>query len=623
MLIVNTHEKDWIRIFLMPPYWRLLGIGVFVLLAFRVGAETRPNILWIVGEDASPNLGCYGETTIRTPVLDGLASKGIRFDNAFVTCPVCSPSRSALITGMYQTTLGAHNHRSQSDQGKAGGNKWYYDSYRVPVKTIPRLFKDAGYYTCNVGRGGNQQIGKTDYNFIWDESDYDGFDWWGRAEGQPFFAQVQLGGGKIRNSGHGTEPAAVALPPYYPDHRILRKDWAEYLDSWIQMDNDAGTILDRLEEENLLESTAIFFFTDHGVSHMRGKQFLYDEGMRIPLILKLPGGEEAGNVRSDLVEHIDVAVTSLTLAGIPIPDNLQGRNLLDADLQPRDFIFAARDRCDETVDTIRCVRTPRFKYIRNFLSYLPHAQPNVYKDGKPIVKAMRDLFAAGELNELQSRVFQTLRPPEELYDVQVDPNEINNLAGDPAFAENLVQLRSTLYGKMIETRDVGLIPEPILEDMGRAAKNKSYVLSQPQNEGLIEQAIRIIEAGEKNDRERLIEGLKSAQPAIRYWAVTWLGILGAKEEVQRIEPLLEDKSHGVRVAAALALGRLGETSTSVKALSNLIDDPNLVVGMYAMRGLELLGSDSIRALPSIERARQNPYEFTKRIAERMAANFSE
>jgi hypothetical protein len=323
------------------------------------------------------------------------------------------------------------------------------------------------------------------------------------------------------------------------------------------------------------------------------------------------------------VEHIDIAVTSLTLAGIPIPDTMQGRNLLAPDPKPREFVFAARDRCDETVDTIRCVRTSRFKYIRNFLSYLPHAQPNAYKDAKPIVKTMRDLFDEGVLNELQARVFRAPRPVEELYDLDADPNEISNLASDPAHAETLAQLRSTLYAKMIETRDVGLIPEPILEDMGRDAKNKYFVLSRPENAGLIENTIRTIESGEKSDRSALIEGLESPQPTIRYWAATWLGNLGAKEDANKIRPLLEDKSHGVRVAAALALGQLGVTDESIRTLSDLIEDPNRVVGMYAIRGLELLGSDSIRALPSIERARQNPYEFTKRIAERMSTDLTE
>jgi arylsulfatase A-like enzyme len=213
---------------------KMLAVVLFVgLSGASLAADVRPNMLWIVAEDASPHIGCYGETTIETPVLDQLAADGVRFAQAFVTCPVCSPSRSAMVTGMYQTTLGAHNHRSQSDGGKGKGDRAYVGSYQLPVKTVPRLFKDAGYFTCNSANGlPDARFGKTDYNFVWNNDDYDGADWAGRQPGQPFFCQVQLRGGKNRRAKqHATDPAKVRLPPYYPDDPVLRDDWADYLNS--------------------------------------------------------------------------------------------------------------------------------------------------------------------------------------------------------------------------------------------------------------------------------------------------------------------------------------------------------------------------------------------------------
>ncbi len=445
-------------------------------------ADDRPNILWIVAEDASPHIGCYGETTISTPHLDRLAAEGVKFTQAFVTCPVCSPSRSAMVSGMYQTTLGAHNHRSQRAAGKGGGNEDYDDSYELPatIRLIPQLFHDAGYYVVNGGKK------KTDYNFIAPKDLYDGDDWSARKAGQPFFAQVQLAGGKNRGAKvpEPVDPAQVQLPPYYPDDPVLRADWARYLNSWIACDQQVGELLERLARDGDLEKTVIFFWTDHGISHARGKQFLYDEGIRVPLIVRFPDGLRAGEVRDDLVIHIDVAATSLELAGIAIPDYVQGRSLFAADAAPRSMIFAARDRCDETPDIIRCVRTPRFKYIRNFFSHESHMQPNQYKDGKDIVQRMRELSADGQLTKLQGMIFAPTRPPEELYDLQNDPLETVNLLTTRGSAlrgarDTCTALRLQLYQWMVDSGDVGLIPEPILEELGRTQGSKYGVRKPP------------------------------------------------------------------------------------------------------------------------------------------------
>jgi arylsulfatase A-like enzyme len=420
----------------------------------------------------SANLGCYGEKTIQTPHLDRLAREGTRFTHAFTTCPVCSPCRSALITGMYQTTIGAHHHRS--GRGVPIG-------LPTGVVPIPVLFRQAGYHTC-IGSGvpGNQALGKTDYNFVWDKAMYDSADWSDRKPGQPFFMQVQLPGGKLRD-GNGwvglekrmgdraTRPESVTLPPHYPDDPALRRDWALYLDAVRETDAAVGRVVARLEQEKLLDSTLLIFVTDHGISHARGKQFLYDEGTHVPMILRGPGvpagpvrqdGIARGEVREDLALLIDLAPTSLAAAGIAIPAGVQGKNLLAPDHTPRREIFAARDRCDETVDRIRSVRDGEWLYIRNFYPQRPMLQPCRYKDQKPTLKRLRELHAAGSLSPLQERLlFSPTRTAEELYRWREDRWQHTNLAAQPDHAATLTRLRARLDAWMEETNDQGRQPE--------------------------------------------------------------------------------------------------------------------------------------------------------------------
>lgn len=442
----------------------ILGLcGVPALRAAAAAGADRPNIVWIIVDDMSPNFSSFGETRIETPHVDRLVAEGTKFSRCFVTAPVCSPCRSALITGMSQTSIGAHHHRSGRGSEKI----------RLPsgVEPVPALFQRAGYYTA-IGswppRG--QALGKTDYNFEWDPAIYDGNDWAGRADGQPFFMQVQLHGGKnrhnarwneiaLRELGSLTRPEDVTLPPYYPRDPVLVADWAQYLDTCRYTDMQVGQVVERLSQEGLLESTVIFFMTDHGISHARGKQFLYDEGLHVPLVIRGPGVAR-GLVRDDLVELIDLVATSLALAGIPIPEVLQSQDLLAKDRAPRDAVFSARDRCDETVEHLRSVRTERYKYIRNFLPERPHLQPNRYKDGKEIVQRLRELHAAQQLDELAERLlFSPTRAPEELYDLAADPFELVNLAADPGHQAPLRELRGRLDRWMEETQDQGREPE--------------------------------------------------------------------------------------------------------------------------------------------------------------------
>jgi arylsulfatase A-like enzyme len=437
----------------------------------------RPNILWIVVEDMSADFGCYGETTIETPHVDRLAREGTRFAHAYVTAPVCSPSRSAMITGMYQTTIGAHHHRSGRGTEKI----------RLPagVRPVPELFREAGYFTClggepidparttrrRPGALATPRLGKTDYNFVWDPAMYDAADWAGRRPGQPFFMQVMLPGGKLRGAdpersaaiaaraaaecGRAVSPADVTLPPYLPRAAVLLADQAAYLDAVRLTDAAVGRLLTRLEAEGILDETLIIFMTDHGISHVRGKQFLYDEGTRVPFIVRGPG-IPAGGVREDLVEHIDMAAVSLAAAGLPIPGVMQGRDLFAPDATPRSYAFAARDRCDETVDRIRSVRTDRHLYIRNFHPGRPLLQPNDYKDKKAILVALRDLHEQGRLDAAtEGLLFSPTRPAEELYDWRADPWQLVNLAADAAHRDTLEALRSRLDAWMEETGDLG------------------------------------------------------------------------------------------------------------------------------------------------------------------------
>ncbi len=421
----------------------------------------RPNILWIVAEDISRHFGCYGGTTVETPHVDALAAEGVLFENAYVTCPVCSPSRSAMVTGMYQTTIGAHHHRSGRGELKI----------HLPehVRLIPELFKEAGYYVTN-GQGPEMvRPGKTDYNFEFDANVYDGPDWRERPADTPFFAQIQLIGGKygqreverVTDVPNPVAPEDVTLPPYYPDDPVVRQDWAGYMDSVTFTDDEIGQIMAMLQEEGVAENTIVFFITDHGVSHARGKQFMYDEGARIPMIAWGPEYIGAGERRTDLVAHIDMAASSLAFAGLPIPEYLESRPLFGDDFTPRDYVVSARDRCDETEDRVRMVRQGELKYIRNFHPQRPHLQPCRYKDKKDCYVAIRELHARGELSELHERLLMAeTRPEEELYDLAADPWELTNLAEDPDYAVQLAELRGLLNGWIAATGDRGAIQEP-------------------------------------------------------------------------------------------------------------------------------------------------------------------
>lgn len=437
---------------------------------------SKPNILWLIAEDFGPHLGCYGTTQVWTPNLDRLAAEGMRFTRAFTTAPVCSASRSALMTGMYQTTIGAHHHRSHLTDG-----------YTLPagVRVLTDWLRDAGYFTANVVKlpapADFPGAGKTDWNFTYAGRPFDSDQWSDLKSRQPFYAQVNFQethrsykeikvGRASFPAPRRADPAKVDLPPYYPDHPVARADWANYLDAATELDRKIGQILAQLERDGLADNTVVIFFGDNGAAHVRSKQWCYESGLSVPLLIRwpkglaAPAGFQAGTVSDRLIEAIDLTATSLVLAGATPPPAMQGRAFLGGRAAPpREYAFGARDRCDETVDRIRTVRDARYRYIRNFMPERPLLQYNGYKETTyPMIALIRRLHTEGKLDAIQEVLMAPRKPVEELYDLETDPHEIRNLADSPAPEHQAARRRlAAVLEKWIEdTADQGRTPEP-------------------------------------------------------------------------------------------------------------------------------------------------------------------
>ena len=402
------------------------------------------------------------------------------------------------------------------------------------------------------------------------------------------------------------------LPPYYYEDDLMRQDWREYLGSWLDTDQEVKKIVSELKAAGAYENTLIFLLSDHGISHLRGKQFLYDEGIKVPLIVKFPKNKHKGTVRHDMVKHIDILASSLAYAGIPVPENMQGENIFSRKYMEQEYIYTTRDRCDETIEVIRSVRTGRYKYIRNFISYRPHTQRNTYKDGKLISIHSRELYQQGKLNELQARIYQATRPKEELYDLEKDPYEINNLASDPGLEAILSELRAQLYHWMDKTNDPGLIPEPFLEELGKEYGSKYIAMKQTEYSDINKRLINIIEAGEKKDNEALLDALNSQEPSERYWAVTWLGVDTVRSARDIVEAMLIDNEPSVRIAANLALYKIDPGYDPIPSLGREANHKNLIAGMYAMSAIEQSGIRNNAVREIAKTATKSPYEFTRR-----------
>ena len=445
-------------------------IFVFSACDYELEVELQPNILWVLLEDTSPLLSCYGNSVITTPNIDELAENGILYTNAIMPAPVCSASRSSIITGMMSTTLGLHNHHSSRTEESA---------IHLPdhIETIPEIFRKAGYFTFNNG--------KDDYNFHYDRRDlydqaYRYHPLYGKSGDRldmaelktktPFFGQIQLSGGKEIFSSSFKERvefpvdrSKIELPPYLPNHPAIVEEYANHLDAIQITDERVGEIVKGLKDNDLLDNTIIFFFSDHGMRLTRHKQFLYEGGIHVPLIIADFTESKAirpGTTNDILISGLDLGVSSLALSGIPIPEYMEGRNFFDDALEPREYVISTRDRCDFTIDRIRSVRSKDFKYIRNFMTDRPYTQPTYMDvDEVPFVRVMKQLYAENKLDSIQAQFFSDERPNEELYNLKEDPFELNNLAEHPDYAETLTKYATILDQWIIETDDKGQYPE--------------------------------------------------------------------------------------------------------------------------------------------------------------------
>jgi arylsulfatase A-like enzyme len=491
-----------------------LFLFCFTVLSTSVAATPRPNILWLIAEDFGPHLGCYGTKEVSSPNLDQLARDGVRYTRFYTTAPVCSPSRSAFMTGMYQTTIGAHSHRSHRDDG-----------FALPpgVRVLTDWLRDAGYYTGNVREFPEpvkfRGVGKTDWNFTYTNRTtkdqnlvrrlpngsvldvrslatdpsrpFDSDKWADLKTHQPFYAQVNFQEThRAFRAPKKADPAKVDLPPYYPDHPVARADWAAYLDSATELDRKVGVVLKQLEKDGLADNTVIVFFGDNGQAHVRGKQFCYESGLWVPLIIRWPrnfpepGNFKAGTVNTQLLEAIDLAPTMLNIAvggnrkfgnnsqpaagepkltGIPVGGwPMQGKSFLGEYVVPKKYVFGARDRCDETVFRFRTVRDVRYRYIRNFTPERPLLQPNEYKEKQyPVWNLIKELNKEGKLTPVQAVLAAPTMPKEELYDLVNDPHETNNLALRWDFQPTVLRLRGVLDKWIEDTGDQGKELEPL------------------------------------------------------------------------------------------------------------------------------------------------------------------
>jgi len=440
----------------------LFCISICFCVAFPVFAK-QPNIVWIVADDYSAiNFGAYGNSLVNTPNIDQLAAQGMVFDNGFVPNPICSPMRSSLVTGMYPTSIDVQNHRSHGPSKKIP----YQTGYTLPdpVAHVVELFKAGGYYTMVDDKG--------DYNFNMEMTPWDTQDWDNAVKNQPFFAIR----GIDKTAGAADfplKPSEVEVPPYYVDEPEIRKILAKTLNGISTVvDPIVGGFMADIEAAGIAENTIVIFISDHGKFGFRAKQWLYDTGLKVPFIVWWQGDDsyvKPGSRVPDVVSTVDLAATSLSLAGMPVPDYMDGVVFLGPKAVKREYVAASRDRGDETFDRIRAIRTEDYKYIRNFYPELPYTQYNHYKftstDLYGNLNVMMEMHEQGSLNTIQDLFFQSVKPEEELYDIQADPWEVNNLARDPAHATKLNEMRRYL-AEWIEYknpvtgwRDKGAIPE--------------------------------------------------------------------------------------------------------------------------------------------------------------------
>lgn len=573
-------------------------------------ASDQPNILWLSCEDISAHLHCYGYPNARTPNLDRLAEQGTRYTNAFVTAGVCAPCRSAIITGMYQTSLGTHHMRCKAE---------------LPphVKPFPTYVREAGYYCTNSS--------KQDYQFktpkgVWDESS--GKAHWKKRpdKDQPFFTVFNYTGchesgiaskGKYDSVTEGLEKidrsvAAESLPPYYPDTPIVREDWGRYYDVITAMDRWVGEHLQALEDAGEADNTIVVYWSDHGVGLPRAKRWLYDSGMHVPLIVRIPekyrvdGQGTPGTVSDQLVSLIDLGPTTLNLAGAKIPEHVHGQAFLGPNtLTPREYVYGARDRMDERYDIIRATRDKRYKYIRNYEAFKTFYQYMNTPEKGALMQEIRRVQADGTASNGVAKFLAPSKAIEELYDTQNDPHEMNNLAADPKYKQILDRMRKTHLAWVLETRDLGLVPEAEINARQGKLGSAWAILGGDQAGTLINRlrdaASLSLEGADSLPKMRAT--LKDDDAAVRYWAAVGIGNLGTVGSAAKddLTLALTDDSENVRVAAARALCRMNEPGEALRVLVAVLDDGSQWARVHAANVLDEIDDQARPVLDGMKR----------------------
>ena len=602
--------------------WKQAGL-LLLLTLFSCRPEAAlppPNILWITTEDISPNLGAYGDEYARTPVLDRLASNGVLYLNAFATAPVCAVARSSIISGMYSPSIGTQHMRC------AG---------RLPegARLYPEWLREAGYYATNNS--------KTDYNLdmdprsVWDESSGEAH-WRNRPDpSQPFFAIFNFTtthesrvneddryADAIANVPEELlrQPGEVPLPPYYPDTDEVRELWARYYNIITAMDFQAGEVLKQLEEDGLADDTIVIFYSDHGAGLPRHKRWLFDSGLRVPIIARFPekyaplNPYTPGTQTDELVSFIDLPATALHLAGIPVPDNYQGRPFLGADLSsPREFVHAGRDRMDERYDMQRAVRDKQFKYVRYYEPFKPYAQYMNTPEKGAIMEAIRKAGYDG-LPGAGQHMLAPEKPTEALYDLSQDPDELDNLVGNDAYTEPLSRLRAAHAEWSNRVMDTGLIPETILRSWETEYDASIYDVLRSKNVDIA--LIRETAAGGKSVTE-LHSLLGHENAAVRYWAAVSLGNK-ADESPDRnsVSDVLNDNVPAVRIAAARAMALMNQPAQALPVLVAALNHGDEWVRLYAAQVLDEMEEQARPAIPELRATLDDDNRYVVRVVNR-------
>jgi uncharacterized sulfatase len=590
---------------------RVSFLAVLLAVVPAARAAERPNILWITCEDITPNLGCYGDKYAVTPNLDGFATQSVRYTHAFAPIGVCAPSRSSLILGMYAPSVGTQHMRCQG-------------ILPAGVKCFPQYLREAGYYCTNNA--------KTDYNFThdratWDESSNRAH-WRKRKPGQPFFSVFNIlisHESKIRQSEdeYGQvmanftarerhDPTKAPIPPYHPDTPEVRQDWARYADMITVMDKRVGEFLKQLDNDGLADDTIVFFFSDHGAGMPRSKRWLYDSSTRVPFMVRVPekwkqfAPGAAGTTTDRLISFVDCGPSVLSLAGVKVPAHMQGVPFVGpAQGPPREFVFGFRDRMDERTDLLRSVHDKRFNYIRNYHPERPwfHEQHVSYMYQMPTMQAWQRLADAGKLSGPTALFMRKVKPIEELYDVEADPHEINNLAVQPEHRVTLERMRAALRRWQHEIVDLGFLPEADLRT--RFGKGSPYdaVRSDASRYPLarMRDAADIANRPDPNDRGKLAVFLKDRDPAVRYWAAIGLAS-SLSRSADLLKSALSDESAVVRIAAADGLYQFGDRDAARPVLVQGMADANEWVRLQAADALDRAADRSADVRAAMQKA---------------------